>query len=221
MKKQMALALVLFMFFASRAAVAQNPDNAELPKLEGFAGYSGVLTGFVLIKTGPGSSGQTDLDSVAGVEGAVIGNVNRALGIKGDASIHFGRYKEPDFTVPCGQPACPTQLANSHTRIFSFLVGPELKLRNHTPATPFADALFGITHTSTAFSTSGAALNFSGTTGNTGFGMAFGGGLDVRITRRISFRFSSDYDLAYGQTGPGGPSKTLNSWRFSFGALFH
>lgn len=64
----------------------------------------------------------------------------------------------------------------------SFLVGPELKLRNHTRATPFADAL-GITHTSTAFRTSGAALNFSGSTGDTGLGMAFGGGLDMRIMR--------------------------------------
>jgi hypothetical protein len=218
--RQLAFALVLFTFFASRT-VAQNSDNGAFPRLEGFAGYTGVLTGFVLIKTGPGSSGQTDLDSAAGFEGAIIGNVNKVLGIKGDASMHFGRYKEPDFTVPCGLPACPTQLANSHTRMFNFLVGPELKLRNHTRATPFADGLFGITHTSTAFSTSGAALNFSGSTGDTGFGMAFGGGLDVRITRRISFRFSSDYDLACGQTGPGGSSKTLNSWRFSFGALFH
>lgn len=218
--RQLALALALFTFFSSRA-VAQNSDDAAFPKLEGFAGYSGVLTGFVLIKTGPGSSGQTDLDSVAGFEGAIIGNVNKVLGIKGDASIHFGRYKEPDFTVPCGLPACPTQLANSHTRMFNFLVGPELKLRNHTRATPFADGLFGITRTSTRFSTSGAAFNFSGSTGDTAFGMAFGGGIDVRVTRRISFRFSSDYGLAYGQTGPSGSSKTLNSWRFSFGALFH
>lgn len=108
--RQLALALALFTFFSSRA-VAQNSDDAAFPKLEGFAGYSGVLTGFVLIKTGPGSSGQTDLDSVAGFEGAIIGNVNKVLGIKGDASIHFGRYKEPDFTVPCGLPACPTQYA--------------------------------------------------------------------------------------------------------------
>jgi len=218
--RQLALALVVFTFFSSRA-VAQKSDDAAFPKLEGFAGYSGVFTGFVLIKTGPASVGQTDLDSVAGFEGAIIGNVNRVLVIKGDASIHFGRYKEPDFTVPCGLPACPTQPANSHTRMFNFLVGPELKLRNHTRATPFADGLFGITHTSRAFSTSGAALTFSGSTRDTGFGMAFGGGLDVRITRRISFRLSSDYALAYGQTGPSGSSKTLNSWRFSFGALFH
>lgn len=218
--RQLALALVLFTFFSS-LAVAQNSENTRFPKLEGFAGYSGVLTGFVLIKTGPGSSGQTDLDSVSGFEGGIIGNVNKVLGIKGDTSIHFGRYKEPDFTVPCGLPACPTQPANSHTRMSNFLVGPELKLRNHTRVTPFADALFGITHTSTAFRTSGAALNFSGSTGDTGFGMAFGGGLDVRIARRISFRFSSDYGLANGQTGPGGSSKTLDSWRFSFGALFH
>lgn len=76
--RQLALALVLLTFFASQT-VAQNSDNTAFPKLEGFAGYSGVLTDFVLIKTRPGSSGQTDLDSVTGFEGAIIGNVNKVL----------------------------------------------------------------------------------------------------------------------------------------------
>lgn len=76
--RQLALALVLFTLFSSRAA-AQNSDNTAFLKLEGFAGSSAVLTGFVLIKTGPGSSGQTDLDSVTGLEGAIIGNVNKVL----------------------------------------------------------------------------------------------------------------------------------------------
>lgn len=209
---------VLLLMCISTAVSAQEKD---FPRVEGFVGYSGVFTDSVLIKTGPGASGQTDLDSAAGFESAIIGNVNRTLGIKGDISAHFGRYKEEDFTVPCGLPSCPTQTANSHTRLFNFLVGPELKLRNHTRITPFADALFGLAHTSTFFHTSGSSLNFTGTTGDTGFAMAFGGGLDVRLVHRFSFRFSSDYDLAQGQTSPAGSSKTLNSWRISVGVLLH
>lgn len=184
-------------------------------------GYSGTLTDSILIKTGPSTSGQINLDSATGFETAIIGNLNRSLGIKGDVSVHFGHYKEEDFTVSCALPNCPMQTANSHTRLFNFLVGPELKLRNHTRLTPFADALFGLAHTSTFFHTSGSSLNFTGTTADTGFAMAFGGGLDVRLTNRFSFRFSSDDDLAQGQTSPVGTPKTLNSWRVSFGVLLH
>lgn len=218
--KRLVFAVLLLTWPAPRA-LAQNKVDSEFPKVEGFVGYSGLFTGSILIKTGPASSGQTDLDSVAGFEGAIIRNVNSYFGFKGDASFHFGRYREEDFAIPCGLPPCSTQAANSHTRLFNFFIGPEVKVRNRTRATPFANALLGVTHTSTFFNTKGPALNFSGTTSDTGLATAFGGGLDVRIARRISFRFSSDYDLAFGQTSPAGSSKTLNSWRFSLGAVFH
>ena len=139
-------------------STAVSAQERDFPRFEGFVGYSGVFTDSVLIKTGPGASGQTDLESAAGFESAIIGNVNRTLGIKGDVSAHFGRYKEEDFTVPCGLPSCPTQTANSHTRLFNFLVGPELKLHNHARLTPFADVLFGLVHTSTFFRTNGSSV---------------------------------------------------------------
>jgi hypothetical protein len=107
--------------------------STQYPKIEGFAGYSGVITSSVLIPIGPGRNGGTDLDSSVGLETAVIQNLNRSLGLKADFSAHFGHYNEEDFLIPCDQPVCPTQSAVSQTRLFQFLAGPEIKLRNHTP----------------------------------------------------------------------------------------
>src|SRR5215831_8545170 len=170
----------------------------QYPKIEGFAGYSGVLTNSVLIPIGPSRNGGTDLDSSTGLEAAVIKNLDRYLGLKADFSVHFGHYNEEDFVIPCAQSTCPTQIAQSHTRLFQILFGPEIKLRNHTRIAPFAHLLAGGAHSSADFHTAGPALNFSGIAGQTGFALALGGGLDVRITKRIGFRLSSDDGWVYG-----------------------
>lgn len=195
--------------------------STQYPKIEGFAGYSGVITSSVLIPIGPGRNGGTDLDSSAGLETAVIQNLNRSLGLKADFSAHFGHYNEEDFLIPCDQPVCPTQSAVSYTRLFQFLAGPEIKLRNHTPVAPFAHVLLGGAHSSVNFHTAGPALNFSGTARHDGFAVAVGGGLDIRTAGRISFRISVDDGWAYGAKQANGATTILHPFRFSLGLLFH
>jgi hypothetical protein len=113
----------------------------------------------------------------------------------------------------------PTQIAQSHTRLFQFLFGPELKLRNHTWIAPFAHLLAGGAHSSADFRTVGPALNFSGTASQTGFALALGGGLDVRITKRIGFRLSADDGWVYGAKQGNGSAAVLHPFRFSLGLL--
>jgi hypothetical protein len=200
-------------------ALAQE-TGAGYPKIEGFAGYSGVLTNSVLIPIGPNRNGGTDLDSSTGFEGAIIKNLNRRIGLKADFSAYFGHYNEDDFP-PCAQSTCPTQTAESHTRLFHILAGPEIKLRNHTRIGPFGHILAGGAHSSTNFHTAGPALNFSGSTNQTGFALALGGGLDVRIRGRIGFRLSADDGWVYNAKQANGAASVVHPFRFSLGLLFH
>src|SRR5262249_54415232 len=152
---------------------------------------------------------------------AVIENLNRHFGVKADFSAYPGHYNEEDFVIACYQSPCPTQNATSHTRLFHLLAGPEVKLRNHTPFVPFGHVLLGVAHSSVDFQTTGPALNFSGTASQKGLAMAMGGGLDVRITGRYSFRVSADDGWVYGAKQANGSAAVLHPFRFSLGLLFH
>jgi opacity protein-like surface antigen len=80
--------------------------------------------------------------------------------------------------------------------------------------------LFGITHTTATFKTAGPVLTLSRTDADTGFGMTFGGGFEIRILRRVSFRASVDYSKAFvGSSGL--PPQRVNSLGYSTGILFH
>lgn len=192
-------------------------------KLEGFAGYSSVITTDVTIPLlSVNGYGQADLDSTRGFEGAVIRNFKRYFGIKGDFSAHFGHYQDMD-ELPCTHPSCSTttQQLESHTRLYQFLAGPEVKWRNHTRFAPFANALFGIAHSSATLSSFGPAIDFSGRQTQTGFAMDFGGGLDVRIVKRASFRLALDYGNAYGGKNFDASPRRLDTFRMTVGVLFH
>jgi hypothetical protein len=197
--------------------------KTEYPKLEEFAGYSSVITTDVTIPLpSVNGYGQADLESSRGFEGAVIRNFKRYFGIKADFSAHFGHYQDMD-EVPCAHVSCTTttQEIQSHTRLYEFLAGPEVKWRNHTRFAPFANALFGIAHSSATLSSFGPAIDFSGRQTQTGFAMDFGGGLDIRIVKRASFRLSLDHGNAYGGKNFDGSPRRLDTFRMTVGVLFH
>lgn len=157
--------------------------------------------------------------STAGVETSLIRNFNRHVGLKADFSAHFNDENGPGNVIICN-PACTTatQTIQFRTRVYNFLVGPELKARNHTRFTPFVYALGGLAHTNARFNTPGPTFNLLLRKSTNDFAMALGGGLDLRTTKRISIRGSIDYNPIFIGDSSGG---TRNLVRLSLGVLFH
>jgi hypothetical protein len=189
--------------------------------VEVFAGFAAVETNdhsFQFADIGP--VGHLDFDEKGrGFEAAVTGNVTRYLGIMGDFSAHFSSN---EFAVPfpSSSSSSTTQAGSINPRLFNFLVGPEIKARNRTRLTPFLHALFGAAHSTATFETNGPVVSISRTDAETGFAMAFGGGSDVRITRRFSFRAMLTYQQAFAGANDL-PRQRVNALGWSSGVVLH
>jgi hypothetical protein len=110
-----------------------------------------------------------------GWNASVTGNINKRFGIVADFSGHYG--SDP------GGPILVKQ--NAH----SFLFGPRLSFRGKR-LTPFVYGLFGVTRFAESAVISGQHLSAV----STGFSLAIGGGLDVKVNDRIAIRaFQLDY----------------------------
>jgi hypothetical protein len=206
--------------FCAPFAVGQETNARSYPRVEAFAGFAAVETNdhsFQFADIGP--VGHLDFDEKGrGFEAAMIGNVSRYLGIMGGFSAHFSSN---EFAVPFTSfSSTTTQAGTINPRLFTFLVGPEIKARNHTRLTPFVHALFGVAHSTATFQTTGPVINFSRTDAETGFAMAFGGGGDIRITRRFSIRGMITYQQAFLGSNDL-PSQRVNALGWSSGVLFH
>jgi hypothetical protein len=97
-----------------------------------------------------------------GWDTALTGNLNRWFGVTADFS---GAYKSQNGVS-----------FNNYTYTF----GPVISLRHNETFTPFAHFLAGGARSSAAFS----GLSASGS----GFAMMFGGGVDVKASRRLAVR---------------------------------
>ena len=206
------------LMFLAGPALAQSSSSDEFPKFEFFAGYSAtgetekpISFGNIIVPHGYASP--------AGVETSLIRNFNRHVGLKFDFSAHFNDEDGPGNVIICN-PACTTatQTVQFRTRVYNFLVGPELKARNRTPFTPFVYALGGLAHTHARFDTPGPTFNLLLRKSTNDFAMALGGGLDLRATKRISIRGSMDYNPIFIDDSSGG---RRNLVRLSLGILFH
>lgn len=220
-KRTLVFRLLLYVGFlvcSTGVALAQGAKTDEFPKYEFFAGYSALGDANSRgISFGNGASTTGDYSTFTGFELSMIRNFNRHFGIKGDFSAHFNneRARFPVCTPTC---TAATQENQLKTRLYDFLAGPEFKARNHTRFTPFAYALAGVAHTNASFTSAGPTVNFRLEKSQTSFAMALGGGLDVRATKRMSFRGSMDYNPVFANDQLNG---TRNLIRLSLGVLFH
>ena len=195
--------------------------QSDYKKFEFFAGYSHNR-----IDTGIGDD-DPDLGDIIderegfhGFEVSATGNLTRYFGIKGDFSGHFKTR-----TFPFGSIAVPTAAVDVDSRLFNFLGGVQLK-DNSTEGTfkPFAHALVGAAHVRNrvdfnndvciAVVPSPCPVDF--TDSDTGFAAAFGGGIDIRASDRISVRaIQIDYN----------PTRVFDSTQHNFrigvGIVFH
>jgi len=200
---------------------AQSPNPDEYPKVEVFVGYSalGEANGRG-ISFGPNAFvGANYSAAKAGFETSIIRNFSKRFGIKGDFSAHFNNQSGSGPITSC-TPACTTvtQDFQLKTRVYNFLAGPEFKARNSTRFTPFAHVLGGVAHTSATFTTPGPTFNLLLKKSDNSFAMALGGGIDIRATRRVSFRGQMDYNPVFVHDSTSG---TRDFFRLSLGVLFH
>ena len=199
---------------------AQSPNPDEYPKVEFFVGYSALGEANSRgISFGPNSSVSASYSAEPGFETSVIRNFSKHFGIKGDFSAHFNNESKSGPITGC-TPGCTTvtQPFQLKTRVYNFLAGPEFKARNSTRFTPFAHVLGGVAHTSANFTTPGPTFNLLLKKSDNSFAMALGGGLDIRATKRVSFRGVLDYNPVFVNDSISGRRDFL---RLSLGVLFH
>jgi opacity protein-like surface antigen len=132
----------------------------EMPKAEVFGGVS-----FLHIDT-MGLNNQGLKANYAGWDSEFQYNINRVLGITADIGGNYGRL-QPD--VP-----------NSHS--YTYVFGPTFSVRRES-AVIFAHTLFGQNSTNII---SNALTHTSNN--DSAFAMAFGGGLDIKLSQRFALR---------------------------------
>jgi opacity protein-like surface antigen len=225
--RYLPIALAVVCLCAS-SAVAQSTGSAPYPKFEIFAGYS--INGYFKNDEAPGplnnrpvaSLFSDDAGGPKGFEASIARNLNRYLGIKGDFSMYFDSGPGKGTFTICSDSSCTTSSQDFHVskRAFYFMAGPEIKWRNKTRVTPYAHALFGVARSTAEFSTASSVLTRTDSDTRVGFAAAFGGGLDIRLSKRFSIRSMMDYTAAFLGEADGRASGRQNHVRISVGIVF-
>jgi opacity protein-like surface antigen len=162
-----------------------------------------------------------------GFEASFKRYVWKGLGVKGDLSSYSdafpkgkATYCQPDSSVT--GIACGTGLSFKATsRTYYVTAGPEWKIQRDKRFAPFAQVLAGIVHASSNFEMAGSDVQYtnpftgglllytsagfpkdrnvrySDSHADTGLALSIGGGLDTRLTKRLSFRVAMDYDPTF------------------------
>ena len=212
------IAAVAFVMIADLCLFAQSD---ETKRAEFFAGYSFGSAG---VNFGAGGLAAQVYRGRAGHDGfnaSAVVNVSRYIGIKGDVS---GTYKSGRFSfqVPSGSQnnTIATIVFSGKSSIYNFLGGFQVKDNaSKRRLAPFAHALVGAARRNNEIK-GGPILCIliipcASSTTETGFAGAFGGGLDVRLGKRIALRlFQIDYNPIKFNAG------TDHNYRFSTGLVF-
>ena len=105
--------------------------------------------------------------------------------------------------------------------VFTYMFGPQIKKHSGT-VQPFAEFLFGAAHTNaytTILTAEGKLLSGSGS--NNGFAMALGGGIDLKVARRLALRpVEVDYLLTHFTAHKINYSASQNNFRYVGGLNF-
>lgn len=196
-------------------ALAQNAGKDEYPKVEVFAGFSAVGENKSEIKFDNGGRIGAGYAAPTGFEISVVRNWTRHIGLKGDFSAHFKNNNDRGPVSSC-TPTCTiaTQDFQIKRRVYNFLAGPEFKARNSSRFTPFAHVLGGRTYQRQLHNSRSNLQHFPCTKRHQ-LRNGAGGGLDIRATKRVSFRAQMDYNPIFIK------DSTRNLARISLGVLFH
>ena len=163
----------------------------DVPKFDVFAGYS-------YIRENPATSG-IDSFSMNGGSASLAYNATPWLSAVAD----FGGYHTNNILG-----------TGIDGTLSTYLFGPRISYRRHSRLTPFGQVLFGVAHIG---GDSGLAFSSS----NNSFAMAIGGGVDFKVSHRLSVRpLQVDYLMTrFNELGLGAQSQ--NNLRVSTGVVFH
>ena len=158
------LVLAGFLLVIAGSALAQN----DYPKVE-------TSPAFMYIRTVPPGNAQSV--NCAGGGGTIAVNITSVFGLAAD----LGGCKIFGF-LPSGS-TVSNKITGSE---FTFLFGPRITFRNKSPFQPFFDLNFGGVRASLSCNSNTIC---SGTSfSKTAFGLAVGGGFDIRINRKFALR---------------------------------
>lgn len=240
MRKLSLLALLLLASCAP-AAFAQNSDDYK--QVEVFSGYSYAstdprtkardvvsinaipvtdgLTPAGVIPTGVPTTTNTGRSGANGFNSSVTLFFNKNIGLTGDISAHYRTEAQGFINRPF----------EARMGLWNFLTGPQYRFTNDSNVTPFVRALFGVAYRSNRFETLTGAPTVTFEDNSTNFAMALGGGVDVRLNDRFSFRVAQvDYNPVFLRdrtvTRSDGTTLTLrgrteNNLRLSAGIVIH
>jgi opacity protein-like surface antigen len=218
--------LALMLGIASATCSEAQPTNfSQFPKYEIFGGYiaAGQAGGYNDLNfRGVATGIPSTFSSTHGAEASFLYNFNHVLGVKGDFSIQ--PHSEGFLTGVCTQLPCTPvvhQQASINPKLFNFLAGPEFKFRNHSRFIPYVHGLMGLAHANASFTSSGSVASFSLRTSETGFAAAMGGGADIRLMHRLSFRTGMDFNPAWVGQDDSGARTVIKNVRIWGGILFH
>ena len=167
-----------------------------------------------------------------GFDGSLTYNVSRYVGIKGDVTGHFRTASYVDNFTPPGV----TQTISNRERLYNFLGGVQIKNNSKTARLkPFAHALGGVArYTNRQQQTIDLfpAFNFVIEDQLTSLALKFGGGLDLRMGKRLDIRvIEFDYNPVFaGDRKPksiSGPftvaftGRTAHNYSFGVGIVIH
>ena len=195
MRKLMFATLIII--FCTSLSIAQSTD--EYPKNEVFVGYSYENADINSLTIDPGRAG------LQGVNVEYTRNINKHVGITIDFSGHLKRESLQTN---------PGEIRHDRQQ-YNLLGGLQFKARNKTRVTPFAHALIG----GGLFRGYSAILTPSSNTyffdDARSLAMAFGGGVDIRVSKRLSIRaIQADYNPTFFGQG------RQDNFRLSFGLVF-
>ena len=200
------------------SVVTASAQDREFRRTEFFAGYSLGSASVNYLITLPPPIFQKRVDH-HGFEASAVVNVSRYFGLKGDFSAVYKRGKFAFKNTPTGfmNPPTFTYTMQGTSAIYNFLGGVQIKdnSKGGSRLKPFAHAMIGAAHRNDQTPGTVCVFICPGSTVETGFAGAFGGGLDVRIKGRIAFRVAQfDYNPVKFSEG------TDNNFRFSTGIVF-
>jgi len=191
--------LVITFLISCSASLSLAQTSSETPKNEFFAGYSYHSADINTLTIDPHRMGQN------GVNLEYTRNITRHIGLSGDASAHFHRESR----------STGTGTFTSKRDQYFLLAGLQFKAGNSSRVQPFAHALFGASlfrGFTSDIRTSGNVFTIDDATS---FAMAFGGGVDIRLNKRIDLRMiQADYTPTFFGSG------RQNNFRVSVGVVF-
>ena len=190
------LLTVILIASGTSILTAQTPEQ---PKNEFFAGYSFHSADINTLTIDPHRTSQN------GVNLQYTRNITRHIGITGDFSVHFHRE-----THSTGLGTFSSQRDQ-----YFLLGGIQLRAGNDKRVRPFAQALFGASLFRGFTSDLRPAGNVYTFDDATSFAMALGGGLDLRVNKRIDVRLIQfDYTPTFFGSG------RQDNFRISAGIVF-